>query len=90
MGLRRPLTESMDIVVYVDGQRMSRSDYTDARTHLDHLEGPFYRVAFQLVFASYGLYMSHNKRSTMIKYSRLSNNRLSRSEKSGPCLGMKI
>ena len=79
----------MDIVVYVDGQRMSRSDYTDARTHLDHLEGPFYRVAFQLVFASYGLYMSYNKRSTMIKYSWLSNNRLSRSENLVPALAWK-
>ena len=34
-GLRCPLTESMDIVVYVDEQRMSRSDSTDAHAHLD-------------------------------------------------------
>ena len=33
--LRCPLTESMDIVVYVDEQRMSRPDCTDAHTHLD-------------------------------------------------------
>ena len=36
-GLHCPLTESMDIVVYmyVDEQRMSISDCTDANAHLD-------------------------------------------------------
>ena len=29
------LTESMDIVVYVNKQRMPRSDCTDAQAHLD-------------------------------------------------------
>ena len=38
-GLRCPLTESINTVVYVDEQRMLRSDYTDAHTDLD-LHGP--------------------------------------------------
>ena len=33
--LRCPLTESMDTVVYVDEQRMSRSDCMDAHAELD-------------------------------------------------------
>ena len=35
LGLRCPLTESMDTVVYVDEQRMIRSDCTDAHADLD-------------------------------------------------------
>ena len=35
LGLRCPLTESMDIVVYVDKQRMSRPDCTDTHANLD-------------------------------------------------------
>ena len=34
-GLYCPLTESLNIVVYVDEQRMSRSDCTGAHAHLD-------------------------------------------------------
>ena len=34
-GLHCPLSESMDIVVYVDEQRMSRSNCTDAHAHTD-------------------------------------------------------
>ena len=34
-GLRCPHTESMDTVVYVDEQRMIRSDFTDADADLD-------------------------------------------------------
>ena len=30
-----PLTESMDTIVYVDEQRLFRSDYVDAHDHLD-------------------------------------------------------
>ena len=33
LGFRCLLTESMDTVVYVDEQRMSRSDCTDAHAH---------------------------------------------------------
>ena len=36
LGLHCPLTESMDTVVYVDEQRMSRSDCTDEA----HSSGP--------------------------------------------------
>ena len=35
LGLRCPLTESMATVVYVDEQKMPRSDCTDAHSHLD-------------------------------------------------------
>ena len=34
-GLHCPLTESVDTVVYVDKQRLSRSDCMDAHTPLD-------------------------------------------------------
>ena len=34
-GLRCPLTESMDIVVHVDEQRIYRSDCTDVHAHQD-------------------------------------------------------
>ena len=34
-GLCRLLTESMTTAVYVDEQRISRSDCTDAHAHLD-------------------------------------------------------
>ena len=34
-ALRCPLPESMDTVVYIDGQRMSGSDCTNAYAHLD-------------------------------------------------------
>ena len=33
--LRCPLTQSLDTVVYVDEQRMTRSDCTDGQAHLD-------------------------------------------------------
>ena len=36
LGLRCPNTESMGIVVCVDEQRMSKSDFTDALAHQDH------------------------------------------------------
>ena len=35
LGLCCPLTESMDTVIYVYEQRMSRSDCTDVHAHLD-------------------------------------------------------
>ena len=35
LGLRCSLTELIDTVVYVDKQRRSRSDCTDAHAHLD-------------------------------------------------------
>ena len=35
LGLRCPLIESVDIVVYVDEQKMPRLDCTDAHTDLD-------------------------------------------------------
>ena len=34
-GLHCPHTESMDTVVYVEEERMSRSDCTDVHAHLD-------------------------------------------------------
>ena len=53
-GLRCPLTESMD-TVYVDEQRMCRSDCSDAHAHLDirclHLSlGPFSHVVHYCLF----------------------------------------
>ena len=35
LGVRCPLTESVDTVVYVNEQRISRSDCTDAHADLD-------------------------------------------------------
>ena len=35
LGLHCPLTESVDTVVYVDKERMSRSYCIDAHAHLD-------------------------------------------------------
>ena len=35
LGLRCPLTESVDIVVYVNKQKLPRLDCTDAHTDLD-------------------------------------------------------
>ena len=34
-GMRCPLTESLDTIVYVNEQRMSRPDWTDAHADLD-------------------------------------------------------
>ena len=46
LGMRCPVTESMDTVVYVDKQKMLRSDCMDAHTDLDlrypqMAKGPF-------------------------------------------------
>ena len=51
-GIRCHLTESIDIVIYVDGQKMFRSNSTDAHAQADlrfsqMAEGPFYQGASQ-------------------------------------------
>ena len=53
LGLHFQLTESMDTVVYVDKQRVSRPDCMDVHAHLNlrclHMtQGPFSHIAHHL------------------------------------------
>ena len=48
-GLRCLLTESMAIIVYIDEQRMSRLDCSDAHIHLDHRCSHWHKGLFHML-----------------------------------------
>ena len=65
------LTESMDIIVYADEQRMSRSDCTDVPTHLNlpcllMTKGPFSHVTHCLHHRIYRDEERHGSESMLI------------------------